>query len=74
MLRRHFFACLQRVDEKKPRHFLLVIVPVGYVGAVDSKEALRHSNSAKSSTVGTKGGSNVAASVNAILYEITERC
>ena len=61
------FRLLQRVDEKKASPL--------YVGAADSKEALRHYAIPQLSTVGTKGGSNVAASVvNAILYEITERC
>ena len=69
------FRLLQRVDEKKASPLLVIGVPVGYVGAADSKEALRHYAIPQLSTVGTKGGSNVAASVvNAILYEITERC
>ncbi len=69
------FRLLQRVDEKKAEPALVIGVPVGYVGAADSKEALRQYTIPQLSTIGTKGGSNVAASVvNAILYGITERC
>lgn len=69
------FRLLQRVDEKKVQPKLIIGTPVGYVGAPDSKEALRRYEIPQLSTIGTKGGSNVAASVvNAILYGITERC
>lgn len=44
-------------------------MPVGFVGAAESKEALREVGIAQISTVGNKGGSNVAASIiNALLY------
>lgn len=69
------FRLLQRIDEKKLKPQLIIGTPVGYVGAADSKEALRRYAIPQLSTIGTKGGSNVAASVvNAILYGITERC
>ena len=44
-------------------------VPVGFVGAAESKEALTHSSLPAIAALGRKGGSNVAAAiVNAILY------
>jgi precorrin-8X/cobalt-precorrin-8 methylmutase len=47
---------------------LVVGLPVGFVGAVESKEALRASGMAAISNVGEKGGSAVAAAaVNALV-------
>lgn len=47
----------------------VVGVPVGFVGAAESKEALTHSNLPATAALGRKGGSNVAAAiVNAMLY------
>nr|WP_312668000.1 precorrin-8X methylmutase [Tissierella praeacuta] len=49
-------------------------VPVGFVGAAESKEYLREFNMPSISTVGNKGGSNVAASIiNALLYMVVGR-
>ena len=46
-------------------------VPVGFVGAAESKEALSHSGLPGIAALGRKGGSNVAAAiVNAILYQL----
>jgi precorrin-8X/cobalt-precorrin-8 methylmutase len=48
---------------------LIIAVPVGFVGAAESKEFIRTLKVPSVSTVGTKGGSNIAAAVlNAILY------
>ena len=48
---------------------LIIGVPVGFVGAAESKEFIRELDIPSITTVGTKGGSNVAASiVNALLY------
>jgi precorrin isomerase len=50
------------------RPALVVGMPVGFVGAADSKEALRASGMAAISNVGEKGGSAVAAAaVNALV-------
>lgn len=69
------FKLLELTKEGRANPKLIIGVPVGYVGAAESKEELRKYDIPQISTVGTKGGSNVAASiVNAILYEITERC
>ncbi|POT59536.1 cobalt-precorrin-8 methylmutase [Citrobacter amalonaticus] len=49
----------------------VVGVPVGFVGAEESKEALTHSNLPAIAARGRKGGSNVAAAiVNAMLYHL----
>ncbi|WNI61563.1 cobalt-precorrin-8 methylmutase [Enterobacter asburiae] len=47
----------------------VVGVPVGFVGAAESKEALTHCHLPAIAALGRKGGSNVAAAiVNAMLY------
>ncbi|WP_170909005.1 precorrin-8X methylmutase, partial [Salmonella enterica] len=51
----------------------VVGVPVGFVGAAESKEALTHSHFPAVAALGRKGGSNVAAAiVNALLYHLRE--
>lgn len=63
------FRLLELVEDKKVVPGFIVGVPVGFVGAEESKEYLRKYNIPSISTIGTKGGSNVAASiVNALLY------
>lgn len=48
---------------------LIIGVPVGFVGAAESKEYIRDFDVPTITTEGNKGGSNVAASiVNALLY------
>lgn len=52
----------------------VVGVPVGFVGAAESKEALTHSQLPAIAALGRKGGSNVAAAiVNAMLYHLQGR-
>lgn len=68
------FRLLELTAEHSVDPLFVVGVPVGFVGAAESKEALRRTGIPAVSTVGTKGGSNVAASVmNALLYEIGGR-
>ena len=63
------FRLLELVKEGKVKPRFIVGVPVGFVGAAESKELLRELDMPSISTVGTKGGSNVAASIiNALLY------
>lgn len=63
------FRLLELVKLGKVNPKFVVGVPVGFVGAADSKEYLREFHIPSISTIGTKGGSNVAASViNALLY------
>ena len=48
---------------------LVIGVPVGFVGAAESKEYIRTVKISSITTIGTKGGSNVAAAImNAIIY------
>lgn len=64
------FRLIELIKEGKCDPWFVVGVPVGFVGAAESKEALREVEVPQITTEGTKGGSNVAASIlNAILYE-----
>ena len=57
------------INENKVSPKLIIGVPVGFVGAAESKEYIRGFEVPSITTIGTKGGSNVAASiVNALLY------
>jgi len=53
---------------------LVVGVPVGFVGAAESKEYIRGFEIPSITTIGTKGGSNVAAAImNALIYMAVDR-
>lgn len=68
------FRVLELVKEGKINPKFVIGVPVGFVGAAESKEYLREFDIPSISTVGNKGGSNVAASiVNALLYMVVGR-
>ena len=68
------FRILELVKEGKVNPKFIVGVPVGFVGAAESKEYLREFDIPSISTVGYKGGSNVAASIiNALLYMVVGR-
>ncbi|MDO5717596.1 MAG: precorrin-8X methylmutase [Tissierellia bacterium] len=70
------FRLLELIKENKIKPKLIIAVPVGFVGAAECKEALRNFDTdiPMVTTIGTKGGSNVAASiVNALLYMVVER-
>ena len=64
------FEVLRLVEEEKIFPAVIIGVPVGFVGAADSKAELAKQNKIPFITVeGTKGGSPIAvAAVNAILY------
>lgn len=63
------FRILEHADAGRLKPKFVIGVPVGFVGAAESKEALRKYDIPSISTKGFKGGSNVAASiVNALLY------
>lgn len=64
------FEVLRMVEEEGIRPAAIVGIPVGFVGAADSKAALAAQNTVPYITVeGTKGGSPIAAaSINAIMY------
>lgn len=68
------FRILEHVKAGKLNPKFIVGVPVGFVGAAESKEFLREFDISSISTVGNKGGSNVAASIiNALLYMVVGR-
>lgn len=64
------FEVLRIVREEKISPAVIIGVPVGFVGAADSKAELAAQNKIPFITVaGTKGGSSIAvAAVNAIIY------
>lgn len=68
------FRILELVNAGKVKPKFIVGVPVGFVGAAESKEYLRQFDIPCVSTIGNKGGSNVAASIiNALLYMLVTR-
>lgn len=68
------FKLLEEVDKNKVNPDFIIGVPVGFVGAAESKEELRKYSIPQITTVGNKGGSNVAASIiNALMYMLVER-
>ncbi|MTI46563.1 MAG: precorrin-8X methylmutase [Firmicutes bacterium] len=65
------FTLIKLIEEGMDKPDLIVGVPVGFVGAAESKEALRKLDVPYIITRGRKGGSGVAASIiNALLYMI----
>lgn len=66
------FEVLRMIEEEGIRPAAVVGIPVGFVGAADSKEELAKNTKVPFITVaGTKGGSPIAAaSINAIMYLI----
>ncbi len=64
-------TALFRLLERNAQVSGVVGVPVGFVGAAESKEALTQSSLPAIAALGRKGGSNVAAAIiNAFLYEM----
>ncbi|MDW6005189.1 cobalt-precorrin-8 methylmutase [Vibrio mangrovi] len=64
------FQLLQSAGDIRP---VTIGVPVGFVGATESKQALYESDFPFITALGRKGGSNVAAAiVNAVLYDMRE--
>lgn len=64
-------TALFRLLEKEPLVRGVIGVPVGFVGAAESKDALVTSGLPGIAAVGRKGGSNVAAAIiNAFLYHL----
>ena len=68
------FEVLRLVREENIRPAVIIGVPVGFVGAAESKAQLAAQNEIPFITVaGTKGGSSIAvAAVNAILYMLDD--
>lgn len=68
------FKLKELLKEGKINPKLLIAVPVGFVGAAESKENLDTLNIPYITVKGRKGGSTVAASiVNALMYMCVER-
>lgn len=66
-------TALFRALEHAEKPVAVVGVPVGFVGAEESKHALAESDLPCIAALGRKGGSNVAAAIiNAILYRMPE--
>lgn len=64
-------TALFRLLEKEPLVRGVIGVPVGFVGAAESKDALVTSGLPGIAAIGRKGGSNVAAAIiNAFLYHL----
>lgn len=63
------YKAVELHNEGKLNAKAIIGVPVGFVGAADSKEELRKSDIENIVSIGRKGGSNLAAAIlNAILY------
>lgn len=68
------FKLKELISEGKANPKLIVAVPVGFVGASESKEHLDLLNVPFIRVKGRKGGSTVAASIiNALMYMVVER-
>ncbi|HBJ1646582.1 TPA: precorrin-8X methylmutase [Clostridium botulinum] len=68
------FKLKELIKEKKANPKLVIAVPVGFVGAAESKENLDELGIPYIRVKGRKGGSTVAAAiVNALLYMIVKR-
>ncbi len=62
---------MEMIDNNKLEADAVVGVPVGFVGAAESKDELEKTNIPYIISKGRKGGSNLAAAiVNAILYSM----
>lgn len=63
------FRIGELIKEGRVAPKLIIGVPVGFVGAAESKEYIRGFDIPSITTIGTKGGSNVAAAImNALIY------
>lgn len=68
------FQLMDLTVEKNPAVLGVVGVPVGFVGAAESKQMLYESAMPTIVALGRKGGSNVAAAIiNALMYEFLGR-
>lgn len=69
------YEAIRMVEEDGIRPALIIGIPVGFVGAADSKEQLLRKAPCPFITVrGTKGGSSIVAScVNALMYNLIQR-
>jgi len=65
------FTLKEKIDKGMPKPDLIIGVPVGFVGAAESKEIIKSLDVPYIITNGRKGGSTVAAAIiNALIYMI----
>jgi precorrin-8X/cobalt-precorrin-8 methylmutase len=68
------FRLKELIKEGKANPKLIIAVPVGFVGAAESKENMDDLNIPYIRVKGRKGGSTVAAAiVNALMYMVVQR-
>lgn len=68
------FRLMELYEAKEVDPDFVIAVPVGFVGAAEAKEKMGDYKIPSIRILGTKGGSNVAASIlNALLYEVAGR-
>lgn len=68
------FRLKELIKEGKANPKLIIAVPVGFVGAAESKENMDELNIPYIRVKGRKGGSTVAAAIiNALMYMVVER-
>ncbi|MBU3103621.1 precorrin-8X methylmutase [Clostridium gasigenes] len=68
------FRLKELIKEGKANPKLIIAVPVGFVGASESKENMSELNIPYITVNGRKGGSGVAAAIiNALVYMVTDR-
>lgn len=68
------FRLKELIKEGKANPKLIIAVPVGFVGAAESKENMDELNIPYIRVRGRKGGSTVAAAIiNALMYMVVER-
>ncbi len=67
------FEVINLLNEGKANPVLIIGVPVGFVGAVEAKEALRDVNIPYITNIGRKGGSAIAVAVANALIEIAKK-
>ena len=68
------FRLKELIKEGKAKPKLIIAVPVGFVGAAESKENMHDLNIRYIRVKGRKGGSTVAAAIiNALMYMVVQR-
>lgn len=68
------FQAMEEIERGNKSIKAIIGVPVGFVGAAESKDYLAKSNIPHIAALGRKGGSNIAAAiVNAVIYQMAGR-
>ncbi len=68
------FQAMQEIEKGNNSIKAIIGVPVGFVGAAESKDYLAKTNIPHIAALGRKGGSNIAAAiVNAVIYQLAGR-